>query len=82
MLVFCSQEGVRKFTRPPPKFLSKIGSGGAGGGGGGGAVAPMPGVVEKIMVEPGQKVAAGDPLLVIIAMKMEVSIDANIRELR
>lgn len=32
----------------------------------------MPGVVEKIMVEPGQQVQAGDPLVVIIAMKMEV----------
>jgi biotin carboxyl carrier protein len=32
----------------------------------------MPGVVEKLLVEPGQRVQAGDPLVVIIAMKMEV----------
>ena len=38
----------------------------------GGAVAPMPGVVEKISVEPGQRVEAGDPLVIMIAMKMEV----------
>ena len=34
----------------------------------------MPGVVEKICVEKGQKVKSGDPLVVIIAMKMEVSL--------
>lgn len=39
----------------------------------GGAVAPMPGVIEKVFVEPGQTVEAGDPLVVMIAMKMEVS---------
>lgn len=46
-------------------------------GAGGGAVAPMPGVVEKVMVEVGQTVEAGHPLVVIIAMKMEVSVDGS-----
>ena len=32
----------------------------------------MPGVVEKVMVAAGDQVQAGDPLVVIIAMKMEV----------
>ena len=32
----------------------------------------MPGVIEKVMVEPGQKVAVGQPLIIMIAMKMEV----------
>ena len=37
-----------------------------------GAVAPMPGVVDKVIVMPGDSVKAGDPVAVIIAMKMEV----------
>lgn len=35
------------------------------------AVSPMPGVVDKILVEPGSLVKKGDSLFVIIAMKME-----------
>jgi biotin carboxyl carrier protein len=34
-------------------------------------VAPMPGLVVKVEVEPGQEVKAGQPLVVIEAMKME-----------
>lgn len=33
--------------------------------------APMPGLVLNIMVQPGQEVVHGDPLLVLEAMKME-----------
>lgn len=33
--------------------------------------APMPGLVVEIKVEPGQELAAGDPVLVLEAMKME-----------
>ena len=33
---------------------------------------PMPGQIEKLLVKEGQKVAAGDTLLVVSAMKMEV----------
>ena len=55
---------------PGPKFETEIrGTAGSAGG----AVAPMPGVVEKVFVTPGQSVEAGDPLVVMIAMKMEVS---------
>ncbi len=38
--------------------------------------APMPGLILDIMVEAGQEVAAGDPLLVLEAMKMENVIKA------
>ncbi|MDR1525033.1 MAG: biotin/lipoyl-binding protein [Tannerella sp.] len=33
--------------------------------------AQMPGVILKVYVEPGQEVKAGDPLCVLVAMKME-----------
>lgn len=33
--------------------------------------APMPGMVLKILVEPGQKISKGDGLLILEAMKME-----------
>ena len=57
---------------PVPKYKSAA----AGGGSLGDAVAPMPGVIEKVAVEDGAVVAAGDPLIVMIAMKMEYVIKA------
>lgn len=38
--------------------------------------APMPGLVLKVMVEAGQQVSKGDPLLILEAMKMENVIKA------
>ncbi|KAK4336628.1 hypothetical protein RND71_043740 [Anisodus tanguticus] len=40
-------------------------------------VSPMPGVVEKILVQEGQSVKKGETLAVIIAMKMEYLIKSN-----
>ncbi len=37
----------------------------------------MPGVIASVAVEPGRKVAAGDLLLTIEAMKMETAIHAD-----
>jgi biotin carboxyl carrier protein len=46
--------------------------GGAGAGAGGQTLAaPMPGRVSHVAVRPGDRVKAGDPLVVIEAMKME-----------
>jgi len=42
----------------------------------GGLVAPMPGKVVKVLVEAGQEVAAGAPLVVLEAMKMEHTVRA------
>jgi 3-methylcrotonyl-CoA carboxylase alpha subunit len=42
----------------------------------GGLVAPMPGKVVKVLVEAGQAVDAGSPLLVLEAMKMEHTVRA------
>lgn len=39
--------------------------------------APMPGLVVRIEVEPGRQVSAGDPLLVLEAMKMENELKAG-----
>jgi biotin carboxyl carrier protein len=39
-------------------------------------IAPMPGIILSILVDEGQIVSAGDPLLVLEAMKMENEIHA------
>jgi biotin carboxyl carrier protein len=38
---------------------------------------PMPGEIVKILVQPGEKVEAGQKLLILSSMKMESSIEAN-----
>ncbi len=40
-------------------------------------LSPMPGVVARVLVKAGQSVKAGDPLIVLMAMKMENEICAN-----
>jgi len=67
-----TRSGSFDFTKPVPKYKLA----GMGGGSLGDAVAPMPGVIEKVIVEDGSVVAAGDPLIVMIAMKMEYVIKA------
>jgi 3-methylcrotonyl-CoA carboxylase alpha subunit len=42
----------------------------------GGSSAPMPATVMRILVEPGQRVARGDTLLLLEAMKMELPVRA------
>merc|ERR1719334_1303317 len=67
-----TRDGSVEFSKPVPKYQLQGGS----SGGAGDAVAPMPGVIEKVMVEAGSAVQAGDPLIVMIAMKMEYVIKA------
>ncbi|XP_006109531.2 methylcrotonoyl-CoA carboxylase subunit alpha, mitochondrial-like, partial [Myotis lucifugus] len=64
-----SVEGTVQFDIPVPKYLSSVSSEGTQGG----AIAPMTGTIEKVFVKAGDKVKAGDSLMVMIAMKMEVS---------
>ncbi|KAM9317224.1 methylcrotonoyl-CoA carboxylase subunit alpha, mitochondrial [Gastrophryne carolinensis] len=65
-----SMEGNAQLGIPVPKFLSEVGTSGSQGG----AIAPMTGTIEKVFVKVGDKVEAGDPLMVMIAMKMEHTI--------
>ncbi len=47
-----------------------------GGSGHGGLLAPMPGRIITLLVEPGEKVEKGAPLLILEAMKMEHKLTA------
>ncbi|KAJ7324728.1 hypothetical protein JRQ81_017748 [Phrynocephalus forsythii] len=67
-----SPEGRDQIGLPVPKYLSGVSATGEQGG----AVAPMTGTVEKVFVKAGDKVQVGDPLVVMIAMKMEHTIRA------
>ncbi|KAK8779610.1 hypothetical protein V5799_019049 [Amblyomma americanum] len=69
-----SVDGVEQLSVPKPAYLEN--AAGSGGAGPSGAVAPMPGVVEKLCVNEGDSVREGDPLVVMIAMKMEYVIKA------
>jgi len=60
-----SSLGSRMIKRPPRHPAGQSASEQAS------ANSPMPGKVLKIMVETGQKVSAGDPLIILEAMKME-----------
>ncbi len=67
--------GTRRFVRLGTLdfVLEREASGRArrGAAHGGGLEAPMPGVVTKVLVAPGDAVTKGQPLLAIEAMKME-----------
>jgi acetyl/propionyl-CoA carboxylase alpha subunit len=65
------QNGAYQITLATPRFVKEAGGVGLEIGAGG-AVAPMPGVVDKVLVSAGDAVKQGDPVAVIIAMKMEV----------
>lgn len=58
-------------TLTDPKRLRGVGSGGAHADGTARIVAPMPGKVVRILIEPGASVQAGDGIVVVEAMKMQ-----------
>jgi acetyl/propionyl-CoA carboxylase alpha subunit len=80
MMTFVLQDGSYQFALPVPKFMS-VEKEGVGAVGGDVAVAPMPGVVEKLYVTVGDIVKIGEPLCVVIAMKMEVHSLLNFSQL-
>lgn len=59
------------------QLLSSLGVGAAGAGIATDLKAPMPGLVLDVRVEPGDRIAEGDPLLVLEAMKMENELRAE-----
>jgi 3-methylcrotonyl-CoA carboxylase alpha subunit len=60
-----------EFLREDPRNVEYSSS-----AGGGGLTTPLPGVVVAISVKPGQRVVAGEALMVLEAMKMEHTITA------
>ncbi|XP_063705563.1 methylcrotonoyl-CoA carboxylase subunit alpha, mitochondrial [Culicoides brevitarsis] len=62
--------GQSKFELVKPKFLEANGDLGSGSGASK-VVAPMPGLLDKLLVKVGDQVKKGEPVAVIIAMKME-----------
>ncbi|KAL3315614.1 Methylcrotonoyl-CoA carboxylase subunit alpha, mitochondrial [Cichlidogyrus casuarinus] len=60
-----------------PKFLLDQESVAGSGGDPSKGISPMPGVIEKILVKVGQEVKKDQPLLTLIAMKMEYTIRAG-----
>ena len=64
-------------AKPRPKRSRGAAAGGAVAGSGRVAV-PMQGTIVKVLVEVGQTVAAGDPVVVLEAMKMENNVAADV----
>jgi acetyl-CoA/propionyl-CoA carboxylase biotin carboxyl carrier protein len=60
----------------PVRFAPAAGDADAGGHGDASLEAPMPGTVVQLRVEPGATVSAGETLVVLESMKMEISIAA------
>lgn len=74
--------GAFEFKIQAASFLAALVESGLAGAMGAGAstgdpVAPMPGIIDKILVQEGAQVTQGQPLLVMTAMKMEHVIKAN-----
>jgi biotin carboxyl carrier protein len=73
-------------SRPAPDVDAAAGAHGVGGHEQSEVVAPMPGTVIRVLVEPGATVAARQPLVVLEAMKMETPLvspyDATVRAVR
>ncbi|XP_014227512.1 methylcrotonoyl-CoA carboxylase subunit alpha, mitochondrial [Trichogramma pretiosum] len=63
------------FNLLQPEFLNESNSQTASSRGA--AVSPMPGIVEKLFIKKGNKFQIGDPLVSIVAMKMEHIIKAD-----
>jgi biotin carboxyl carrier protein len=68
---------VVKIEEPLDRLLKKLGMDSAASTKAESVKAPMPGMVLKILVEPGQQVSKGDPLIILEAMKMENILKAS-----
>jgi biotin carboxyl carrier protein len=66
-----------KLTTEIDRMLQRLGIHAKAGARAGDVRAPMPGQIMSVLVEPGQAVEKGEPLLVLVAMKMENVIKAT-----
>jgi biotin carboxyl carrier protein len=60
-----------KITLSDPKRLRGAATAGAHGDGAARIIAPMPGKVVRVMVQPGDQIGVGDGVIVVEAMKMQ-----------
>jgi acetyl-CoA/propionyl-CoA carboxylase biotin carboxyl carrier protein len=65
-------------AKPKPKPKRGAASGGAVAAGSGKIAVPMQGTIVKVLVEVGQTVAVGDPVVVLEAMKMENNVASDV----
>jgi biotin carboxyl carrier protein len=66
-----------EIEEPLDRLLKKLGMDAAASAKAESVKAPMPGMVLKILVEVGQQVTKGDPLIILEAMKMENILKAS-----
>ena len=64
-------------AKPSANKPKRTGSSSGGSAGSGQVAVPMQGTIVKVLVEVGQEVAEGDPVIVLEAMKMENNINAD-----
>lgn len=66
-------DGKTELLVRQPSYVALVNGGGEAGASTAASkvASPMPGVLDKLLVQPGDRVVAGQPVAVIIAMKME-----------
>lgn len=67
--------GGNSYTFTDPKLTTQV----AGSGSGGRIVSPMPGRIVAVLVQAGDRVAKGQPVVILEAMKMEHTLAAPFR---
>lgn len=86
VLLINGQEYRVEIQEPLDKLLSAMGIQQAGQHKLNEIKAPMPGLVLKVLVEPGQQIKEGEPVLILEAMKMEnvfkATTSAKVKEIR